>query len=389
MYRWPSIDQGALRSHRFEQATVIMRAHGLDHLLLTSADQIRYVTDFRSQLTNEPDWFAVVVDADASSDAFVPYIDELILEPDPTLPLLRAMRPLPSWAPALAHPACWVTAIGAELARRGARRVGYDTLDAALLDSLRHELPSMEFVSIGTELYLARQVKHPLEVTLIEAACRVNTGALNAALAAGQAGATDHDVLAAAMHYQQAAGAEFVTHSVCNLRKGSGDWFAYGARLREGDPYFFDIGCYGVGGYASDAARVGFVGEPHPKVRHAYEHLLSAHQIAQDTARPGTKASAIAEQVNKYLTSHGLGRTPYAVGHGVGLRICELPTIYSPRLMDRDTILQAGQVIALEPETSVEVDGELVVLKVEDNFAVTSDGLRQLTIAPAEDELIP
>ena len=57
--------------------------------------------------------------------------------------------------------------------------------------------------------------------------------------------------------------------------------------------------------------------------------------------------------------------------------------------MDRDTVLQAGHVIALEPETSVEVDGKLVVLKVEDNFAVTSDGLRQLTIAPTEDELIP
>ena len=77
-----------------------------------------------------------------------------------------------------------------------------------------------------------------------------------------------------------------------------------------------------------------------------------AHQIAQETAQPGTKASAIAEAVNAYLTGHQLGHTPYAVGHGIGLRICELPTIYNPRLMDRDTILQAGHVIALEPETS-------------------------------------
>jgi Xaa-Pro aminopeptidase len=39
-------------------------------------------------------------------------------------------------------------------------------------------------------------------------------------------------------------------------------------------------------------------------------------------------------------------------------------------------------VISLEPETGVEVDGRLTILKVEDNYVVEEGGLRRLTDAP-------
>ena len=38
-------------------------------------------------------------------------------------------------------------------------------------------------------------------------------------------------------------------------------------------------------------------------------------------------------------------------------------------------------VISLEPETGVEVDGRLIILKVEDNYVVEEGGLRRLTDA--------
>ncbi|BBH69782.1 putative dipeptidase PepE [Actinoplanes sp. OR16] len=377
MHAWPDIDTTALRADRLGRVAELMHAHDLDHLLLTGADHIRFATDFRAHLTNEPDWFAVVMDRSGSFDVFAPYVDEVILSPDPALPALRAMHPLPSWSPALGHPRFWTAAVAAELNRRGARRVGHDTIDSVLLAPLRQEL-----VPIGRELHLIRQVKHPLEVELLAAASAVNAGAMEAALAEAAPGRTDHDLLAAAMRYQQAAGAEFVTHSVCNLRKGSGDWFAHGATLREGDPFFFDIGMHGIGGYGSDAARTGFVGEPRPEVARAFRLLQEAHLLAQATARPGVRASAIQTAVNGFLTGHGLAPTPYAVGHGVGLRICELPTLHRADRMDSDEVLRAGHVIALEPETAVESGGELVVLKIEDDFVVEDNGLRQLTIPP-------
>jgi Xaa-Pro aminopeptidase len=50
--------------------------------------------------------------------------------------------------------------------------------------------------------------------------------------------------------------------------------------------------------------------------------------------------------------------------------------------MDRDQALEEGMVIALEPETAMEIAGQVLVLKVEDNYLVQQNGLRHLTDAP-------
>lgn len=389
MFAWPTVDVGALRRHRRERVAATIDELGVDHLLLTGPDQIRYATDVRTQIISEAhDWFAVVVDRAGEADVFGPSVGETVLAPDPELPHVRAEHPLPSWSPAVGHPGVWVSQVAGELRRRGARVVGYEGLDPALLIGLGEALPGVRFRPAATALFLARQVKHPIEVELIAAAARVNAGAMRAALDAARPGATDHDLLAVAGAYAQRMGAEFLTHAVCNVRKGTGDWFAHGARLRPNEAFFFDIGCYGRGGYASDAARTGFVGEPPGAIANAYERLLEAYEAVIEAARPGVRASQLVATVNEHLAGHGLGTTPYAIGHGVGLRGCELPTLHRPGLVDRDATLEEGFVIALEPETTVVVDGRPVVLKIEDNFVVEAGGLRRLTEPPSLEQLI-
>jgi Xaa-Pro aminopeptidase len=55
-----------------------------------------------------------------------------------------------------------------------------------------------------------------------------------------------------------------------------------------------------------------------------------------------------------------------------------------------DWTLRAGEVIALEPETSVEHGGRRLALKVEDCYLVEEGGLRPLTApAGAEPFVIP
>ncbi|UOQ59147.1 M24 family metallopeptidase [Leucobacter rhizosphaerae] len=389
LYRWPATDATELHRARFARVEETMRAQRVDALLLVGPDHIRYATDFRAHLTNESEWFAALVWRDGTAQVFLPYIDETITAPYPELPWVTEVIPVASWSAATANPKTWVRAVGGAIAAGGSRlRIGVDSVDHGLLSGLAEHTSGVEFVAVGTELHRIRREKHPIEVTLLDAVSRVNAGAMEAALAAARVGGTDHDVLAAAMAFQQAAGVEFVTHSVCNLRNGTGDWFAGGRRFAEGDPFFFDIGCYGPGGYASDAGRTGFVGEPREEHLEAYEHLRTAHRIAQELAVPGARASTLLAACNEYLEGHGLGRTPYAIGHGVGLRICELPTLFSPGLMDEDVTLIEGEVIALEPETTVVVDGIETVLKIEDNFVVEAHGLRQLTVVPGADEFV-
>lgn len=377
----------AARAVRADRLSTWMRHNGFDHLLLTAPDQIRYATDYRAQLVSEStDWYAAVVDAEGEAELFVPYTDELVEQPDPALARLRRLHPAPSWAPAACQPRQWVAGLASVLRARGARRIGFDLLDAALLHDLQAELPERNFTPCAADLFTLRAIKDDSEIQLIDLACRINAAALDKAVHAAQPGMRDHDLLAVAAAHQHSLGAEFLTHSVCNIRKGSGSWFADGAPLREGEPFFLDTGCHGPGGYASDAARTGFLGEPTSGVSRAWSHLLTAYEEGQNAARPGVRCSTVHDTINTYLTRHHLPPTPYGTGHGVGLRCCELPSVNAASRMDTDDVLRVGHVIALEPETAVEVDGRLLVLKIEDNFAVTPTGLRRLTRGPASGE---
>jgi Xaa-Pro dipeptidase len=382
MYDWPKVDQAELQRGRAERTHSLMDSLHLDHLLLTSFDNIRYVTGYRTLIIAEAfDWFAAVASRDGDYEMLVPWVDEESREADPDMPGLSAVHPLPSWTPAIPHASYWTQALSRILASRKARRVGCEMLYAELLAPLTQALPEVEFVPVTTGLHDLRKHKDPLELTLLEASSRANSLAATSAMKAAQAGMTDHDILAAAMASLQACGVEFLSHSLCNLRRGTGTWFAIGNEFRDGDAYFFDIGCYGPGGYASDMARTGFIGEPPENVQTVYRQLLAAHRAGESLARPGVRTSQVHEGINTELRNQGLPITPYAVGHGVGLRACELPTIHRADRTGRDDVLEEGMVISLEPETAVEVNGRLIVLKVEDNYVVQSDGLRRLTDA--------
>jgi len=383
MTPWPQYDAPGLRAARAERVIGFMRARRLDHLLLTGFDSIRYALDARFQIISEGfDWFVALVDGSGEGEVFVPWVDEDVVGPDPDAPAVRITHPLPSWAPAVSQVEYWSTAVAAALSRLEAKRVGFELVDATLLEALRGLCPNVEFVGVARDLYDLRAVKLPSEVVLLEAASIVNSAAADAAIDGARSGMTDYDILSIAMASLQSSGVEYLTHSLCNIRRGTGTWFAVGQTLQEGDAFFFDIGCYGRGGYASDIARVGFVGEPPARVLQAYQHLLEAHHIGEEMARPGVMVADIHAAINGYLHRHGFPVTPYGTGHGIGLRACEPPTIHRRDRTSRDETLIEGMTIALEPETQVVLDGVAILLKVEDNYVVESSGLRRLTTAP-------
>lgn len=97
MYDWPTVDWAELQRARTERTGALMDSLGLDHLLVTSFDNIRYVTGYRTLIIAEAfDWFAAIASRDGDFEMFVPWIDEVSKEPDPDLPGLRAAHPLPS-----------------------------------------------------------------------------------------------------------------------------------------------------------------------------------------------------------------------------------------------------------------------------------------------------
>ena len=74
----------------------------------------------------------------------------------------------------------------------------------------------------------------------------------------------------------------------------------------------------------------------------------------------------------------GLPPTSYAMGHGIGLRLVEPPSLFRPDRMDADEVLAEGMVICIEPSTAVEFGSEVVGLN-EEQYVMIGTGLRQLT----------
>ena len=382
MYPYPQIDWDAMRKFRMDKVKDLMVEADVDALVLTGHDNIRYATDFGVFLICESfDWFAAIVTREGEAYLFIPYVDEAMRDPMPNFPWIREYIPTPSWISSLTQGEIWVKMLTRKLQELQAGNVGLDTLPFQLYEGLQGALPGTRFSDLFMPLARARQVKHPEEIKLIRASAEIASLGGAAGLQAMREGAIDFEVLSAADATMRAMGAEFITHNVC-VRGGSkleAGWFPRGDRLWAGATMAFDWGCYVKGGYSSDIARTGFVETPPQEVQKAYRVLMEAHRATEAVAKPGVKVSVLDKTVNDYLRKSGYPTTPYSLGHGVGLRVCELPIIYRPEMMVTDDALEEGMVICLEPQTSVESRGDTVVVKVEDMYQVTKTGLDRLS----------
>ena len=126
-----------------------------------------------------------------------------------------------------------------------------------------------------------------------------------------------------------------------------------------------DFGCK-VNGYCSDITRTFLFGDDgkHEEFKKAYEHVLTAHELAKEkivAGMTGKQADAIARD---YLKENGYGHLfTHSLGHGIGLNVHEKPGI-SPK---GEQELLDGMVFSDEP--GVYVAGEYGI-RIEDTVAL-------------------
>lgn len=366
----------ALIADRRARVLSALAASALDHALLSGADNIRYATNFRSLIVHETaDHMMCLLGSDGHASVFGPHVRETVDTSNTVDDAVHTVHPLVGWVPMECDIAAVVRTLADALTAAGARRVGYDVMHPLVLDGLRHALPHLEFVYAGATLFEVRREKLAAELGLLQAAAEDNLAALDAAFATARAGMSDRDVLAVAVGHQQRANAELITHFSCNINAGAG-WFPSGRVLHEGDSLFVDQVYYGPGGYASDVTRTAFLGEPPAEVARGYRRLVEIAQHIHAACRTGVNVATLDDFMNELLRKNGFPHSPYGLGHGVGLRVMEPPSIIGAGIGSGGHILRRGETVALEPETWIEYRGTRVPLKVEDCFVVEDDGAR-------------
>lgn len=352
---------------RLTKVRQIMAEVGLDGLLVTQADNRRYLSGFTG-----------------SNGVLIITKDKQVLATDSRY-YEQVRQQCPGWE--LAEVGYDFAAKMLELLRGlelGARKVGFEAehISVSTLYSWERALLG-RLVLVNTEGLVGsvRMQKEEAEIAAIKKAVVVADAALAHLSGWMQPGMTELQVAWELESFMRTHGASALAfESIVASGPNSAKPHARPSErvIQAGEPITLDLGCV-VEGYCSDVTRTICLGEP------ADEKYLTIWQTvrqALETAKQGAKAGMTGVAVDKLARDviEQAGYKDYfghGLGHGVGLNVHEGPR-FSFTYPEE---VPSGAVMTVEPGIYIPDWGGV---RLEDMVVVRDDGLEVLTAAPKE-----
>lgn len=148
-------------------------------------------------------------------------------------------------------------------------------------------------------------------------------------------------------------------------------------RIKNGDLVTFDFGAE-ANGYFSDMTRTICVGRPTPRQLEIHGIVLKAQAAAIQSVRAGVPCKSIDDAAREIIKRSGYGKYfGHGAGHGIGLMVHEGPSV-SP--LSSDTVVR-NMVFTVEPGIYIPGWGGI---RIEDMVQVTDTGAKTLTSLPKE-----
>lgn len=141
--------------------------------------------------------------------------------------------------------------------------------------------------------------------------------------------------------------------------------------LKEGDIISIDVGAY-IGGYHGDAARTFAVGRVSDEAKRLIEVTRQSFFEGVKYAVHGAKMGDVSAAIQEYVESNGFSVVRDLVGHGIGRKLHEDPSVPNFGHKGRGVKLAAGMTLAIEPMVNAGVK-DVCVLD-DDWTVVTEDG---------------
>ncbi len=143
-------------------------------------------------------------------------------------------------------------------------------------------------------------------------------------------------------------------------------------KLKQGDIISIDMGSY-IGGFHGDAARTYAVGEIAPGAQKLIDVTKQSFFEGIQYARQGCCLNEIGTAIQKYVEKNGFSVVRDYVGHGIGRKLHEDPSVANYKEQRKGVTLKQGMVLAIEPMVNM---GSYQLKVLKDGWtAVTKDGL--------------
>ncbi len=372
--------------HQLERLTATLEREGLGALVGTTAENVFYMTGFRSLNHGifrtlqfavwTPRGLALVVpavdaphimDEGIAVDHVAAFGGFVCSYADPLGPDEQRIRErTESRAPSPDH------ALAAALDALGVRegRLGLDEghLAPGAWERITRHLGTFTIVPAAAALLTARRVKSPYEIECLGRALGIAEEAVNVVLQTLKPGVTERE--AAATYHAEVLRRDAGLYP-SSIAFGERTWIALPPpterALRRGDLVKFDVGAVFKGYYGS-LARTAVMGKPSERQGEAADAVQAGLEAALKAVKPGVAAGQIYDATITATRAAGLAHfTRGHVGHAIGLEPYERPKLDAGKA----TTLEAGEVLRIEvPHLEIGWGG----VAVRDTVLVTASG---------------
>ncbi len=236
-------------------------------------------------------------------------------------------------------------------------------------------LTETEFLPLGNQLMMLRNVKDLDEIKLIKEANNIAEKSFQELLNEVKPGKTEKELAALFDYLMAKNGSDGVSFDTI-LLTGSHTSMPHGVpddrKIQDGDFVLFDFGATCCG-YHSDMTRTVAVGHATDEMTETYDLVLKAQKAGISALEDGVKCADVYRAAYDVLQEKDMAKCfRHSLGHGVGLEIHEG---YNASPKSKDTF-QVGNVTSIEP--GVYIPGKFGI-RIEDLLYISPRGRENLS----------
>ena len=365
---------------RLERVRTSAAARGFDALIITTPENVYYLTGYQTTGFYVSPLFLIVPQAiepvfvarygERSNVEAKSWLRGVELYRDDEDPVARLLGLLQTVKP---------------------KRVGIEMeswlMTAAVYQKLLAGAASLDFKDCSGLVEEVRATKSPEELAYVQAAARISNVAMRASIEAVVEGKADYEIAAAVYGCTISSGSEYPSDppdAIVGPQTAQFHTTWNGQRARRGDVVMLDLAGV-VKRYLAPIARTVSIGEPPRHIAERYKIVLEALDAGIAAMRPGATCSQVYEAIARPITKAGY-EIPIKAGYSVGIafppRRSEYPGLNL--LPSNHTELRPGMVIHA-PRT-IRVAGDQTPI-CGDTVLVTQSGYTVLTDFPRRLEI--